>query len=223
MSSAGADLLSFAGSSLGEYRHVCALFDTRDDEYSALIPFIREGLAQGERTVSFVPRSYSDHWSRLAAAGIDVERARTSRQLEACVSEETYTPDGRFDVSAMLDQIQESLHRGPALGFRRTRLAGHAEHVLADAKTADDFLEYEARLNCIAPTFRDPVVCIYDITKMNAGMILDVLRTHPVVVISGLVQTNPFFVPPDVFLAELGNRRAGRGSAPAPVARPSRG
>jgi hypothetical protein len=223
MSNADADLLSFAGSSLGEYRHVCALFDTRDDEYSALIPFIREGLAQGERAVSFVPRAYSDHWSRLAAAGIDVERARASRQLEACVAEETYMPEGRFDATATLERVQDLFRSGSALGFRRTRLAGHAEYVLADETTADDFLEYEARLNRIAPTFRDAVICTYDITKMNAGMILDVLRTHPVVVISGLVQTNPFFVPPDLFLAELANRRAGRESHAAAATPPSRG
>jgi hypothetical protein len=140
-----------------------------------------------------------------------------------CVSEETYTPEGRFDVGAMLDRIQDALRRGPALGFGRTRLAGHAEHVLADVKTADDFLEYEVRLNCIAPALRDPVICLYDITKMNAGMILDVLRTHPVVVLSGLVQTNPFFVPPELFLAELANRRAGRMSPAASVAAPSHG
>lgn len=32
---------------------------------------------------------------------------------------------------------------------------------------------------------------------------MDILRTHPMVVIGGLLHPNPFFVPPDEFLREL--------------------
>jgi hypothetical protein len=37
---------------------------------------------------------------------------------------------------------------------------------------------------------------------------MDILRTHPMVVIAGVLQENPFFVPPDEFLREL-RARAG--------------
>ncbi len=36
---------------------------------------------------------------------------------------------------------------------------------------------------------------------------MDILRTHPMVIIGGTLQRNPFFVPPDEFLRELGERR----------------
>ena len=32
---------------------------------------------------------------------------------------------------------------------------------------------------------------------------MDILRTHPMAVIAGVLQENPFFVPPDEFLREL--------------------
>lgn len=35
---------------------------------------------------------------------------------------------------------------------------------------------------------------------------MDILRTHPMVIIGGLLQVNPFFVPPDEFLRELRGR-----------------
>ena len=35
---------------------------------------------------------------------------------------------------------------------------------------------------------------------------MDVLRTHPMVIIGGALQQNPFFVPPDEFLRELRER-----------------
>lgn len=33
------------------------------------------------------------------------------------------------------------------------------------------------------------------------------MRTHPMVIIGGVLQENPFFVPPDEMLAELHERR----------------
>ena len=36
---------------------------------------------------------------------------------------------------------------------------------------------------------------------------MDILRTHPVVLVGGLLQENPFYVPPDEFLKELQSRK----------------
>jgi hypothetical protein len=37
---------------------------------------------------------------------------------------------------------------------------------------------------------------------------MDILRTHPMVIIGGILQENAFFVPPDEFLQELRERKA---------------
>jgi hypothetical protein len=39
---------------------------------------------------------------------------------------------------------------------------------------------------------------------------MDILRTHPMVILGGVLQRNPFFVPPAEFLAELRERGAYR-------------
>jgi hypothetical protein len=38
------------------------------------------------------------------------------------------------------------------------------------------------------------------------------LRTHPVVIIGGLIQENPFYVSPDQLLLEIRERRSARRS-----------
>jgi hypothetical protein len=38
---------------------------------------------------------------------------------------------------------------------------------------------------------------------------MDIMRTHPMVIVGGTLQENSFFVPPDEMLAELRERRAG--------------
>jgi len=42
------------------------------------------------------------------------------------------------------------------------------------------------------------------------------MRTHPMIIIGGILQRNPFYVPPEQFLRELHERRAGQGRSPSP-------
>lgn len=39
---------------------------------------------------------------------------------------------------------------------------------------------------------------------------MDIMRTHPMVIIGGILQENPFFVPPEVMLKELHARPSHR-------------
>jgi hypothetical protein len=44
------------------------------------------------------------------------------------------------------------------------------------------------------------------VARFGANVIMDILRTHPMVIIGGILQRNPFFVAPDEFLRELRER-----------------
>jgi hypothetical protein len=55
--------------------------------------------------------------------------------------------------------------------------------------------------------YEDAAICTYDLSKFSASIVMDVMRTHPVVIIGEVLQENPFFVPPDQFLLEIRERR----------------
>ena len=75
--------IQFAGSSLGNYHHVCAFFNSPTEEYETLLPFVRAGLEGGERAYHVLPGKYRDeHLEQLRSAGIVVEKAQQTRQLE---------------------------------------------------------------------------------------------------------------------------------------------
>jgi hypothetical protein len=74
----------------------------------------------------------------------------------------------------------------------------------------EDLIEYEARADEKLRNFRGPLICAYDLTKFSASVVMDVLRTHRTVIIGGVLQENPFFVPPEQFLLEIQARQAGR-------------
>jgi hypothetical protein len=43
--------------------------------------------------------------------------------------------------------------------------------------------------------------------------VIGIMRTHPMIIIGGILQQNPFFVPPKEFLSEVRERRRVRASA----------
>lgn len=196
--------IPFAGSTLGSYRHVCAFFSSPQDEYDTLLPFVRDGLERGERAYHVVPaEDVENHLERLRSGGIAVAAAQRTGHLEIKTPEETYMRGGRFNPAAMLALVQESLEAGAALGFPLTRLVAHAQAVWANPELVDEWIEYEARLNDLLPAYDDPVICAYDSRLLSGSLAVDVLRTHPVAIIGGLLSMNPFFVPPHEFLRQF--------------------
>jgi hypothetical protein len=209
--------IRFAGSELVEKRHICGFFRSPEEEYQLLLPFIKEGIDLHEKAFHVVnPRLLEDHVRRLESIGIDVNHAEKSGQLELCDWEQAYFPDGRFDQHRMLAMWQEVLGAAGRKGYSRTRLVAHMEWALEDREGVSDLIEYEARFNLVHDP-KDPVICAYDLTKFSGDVIMDVLRTHPTTIIGGILQENPFFVPPDQFLSDMREFRANSERSRPPV------
>jgi hypothetical protein len=196
-----------AGSVLDRSRHVCAFFHDKEEEYQVLLPFIKEGFDQGDRAFHMVnPRHRAEHLRRLQEAGIPVADAERKGQLEVRRWEDAQFRGGRFDQHRMLAVLEEVLAEGKAQGFPLTRLMANMEWALEGRPGLEDFLEFETRVNYLAPKYDDVLCCTYDLARFRADVIMDILRTHPVVIIGGILQENPFFVPPDELLRELRQR-----------------
>ena len=196
-----------AGSVLNRTCHACAFFNSREEEYDVLLPFAKEGYERGEKLFHVVDREHRpERLRRLAEAGI--ARTRAEGQVEVRPWEDAYLRGGRFDKNAMLALIQEALEGGKAGGYGLTRLWANMEWALEELPGVEDLVEYETRLNHVLPKYDDVVVCTYDLNKFGAGVVMDIMRTHPMVIIGGILQENPFFVPPDEFLRELRGRAA---------------
>jgi hypothetical protein len=148
-----------AGSVLDRSRHVCAFFHAREEEYRALLPFVKDGFDDGDRAFHIVDAEHrSAHLRALAESGIDVALAEASGQLQVLPWEDAYLREGRFDQDAMLRLIEEVLRSGKTLGFRLTRLVANMEWALEDRPGVEDIVEYETRLNFILPAYDDAVV-----------------------------------------------------------------
>jgi len=208
--------IPFAGSHLDETRHVCAFFNSEDEEYRVLLPFIKDGLQCGHKAIHIVNSGRrQEHLQRLARAGIDATPAEQSGQLEVLVNTDVYLPDGQFDQDRMIAAF-EQLASGNSEGqYPLSRICCRMDWAVEDRSRVDDVIEFESRVNDVWRHHEDAVICTYHLGQFSGDAVIDIMRTHPMVIIGGILQQNPFYIPPGEFLQEFRQRRAGRSTSPA--------
>jgi DcmR-like sensory protein len=206
-----AQSLQSTGSALDQYQHICAFFNSVDEQHRVLRPFVEEGFDRGDKAYHYVdPELREGHLGWLAEAGINVQEAMDGGQLEVRPWQDSTVRGGSFDLESWLVSFEEVLQSGPAAGYAHTRVMGQMEWAILGLPGVGGLVEYETRVNFVIPKSAGSVICTYDLTKFGASVVMDALRTHPLVIIGGLLQENPFYVPPEEFLAEIRERRSVR-------------
>jgi hypothetical protein len=206
--------IPFAGSQLDQTRHVCAFFHSADEEYRVLLPFIKDGFQCGHKAIHVVnPDQRQDHLERLDEIGIDVAAAQQSGQLELCINKDVYLPDGRFDPDRMISAFEQLASGNSGGEYPLSRICCRMDWAIKGQSHVDDVIEFESRVNDVWLRHEDVVICTYHLEQFRGDEVIDIMRTHPMVIIGGILQQNPFYIPPDEFLSEFRQRRSRRSGA----------
>jgi hypothetical protein len=209
--------IRLCGREIDQPGHICGFFTSREEEYDTIIPYLRDGVDKGEQVLNVLDESrLRDHRGRLEAAGIPMDDGR----VQVSSSEETYLAGGRFDMARMVGFVRDHLVAARLEG-RCVRTAGWMDWLSREAPGTERAMEYEARMNLLVPSFDCTFMCVYELAKLRGEMVVDIMATHPYVVLRGQIRENPFYIPPEVYLRDvLGkedrNREKDRGVAPPP-------
>jgi hypothetical protein len=198
------------GHPLANSAHICAFFDSEQQEYACLVPYFAEGLARGEQVVTIRDADRCDtHVAKLKASGaLPVDDAMRAGRLRVMASEDTYLQDGIFEVERMYRMIERALKEAPDDGFSRVRTCGEMSWALRGLPGTDDLMEYESRVNQLTQVHDCTLMCTYDIARISGRALMDVLATHPVVLLGDRIYENPYYQTPTDFLKGLLHRGA---------------
>jgi hypothetical protein len=197
--------IHLAGTAVSADSHICAFFHNQEEEYRTLLPFLREGLAQGDRCILIVNGIDRDeHMRRLRDAGLDAGTVQRRGQVEVVAWPKTLMSESLFDEDSALELIAKILDGEHRQGYPRTRLFG--DWALDTVASPDNFMCLEARLNPIVSKHHDPVICAYNLSRFSSAAVLGAMRTHPVAIVGGVLQRNPFYVQPGQILDECRER-----------------
>jgi len=185
--------------------HACLIFDTDAQRDAIVTRYLEAGVRRGELVRYFTdvtPPEVVRSWiSGVGPRALDASEDGPVRIIPA---ERAYCPDGRFEPRRLVDAMEPGYVRAMDAGFAGVRTAGEMTWALRGLPGSDRLMEYEALINTVPDTYPHLGMCQYDARLFDGATLFKVLRVHPHVVAGGQVVKNPYYVTPEVLLAEMG-------------------
>ncbi len=186
---------------LGPHDHLCSIYESPQEHYAVAIPFIQIGLDRGEKCIYIADDgTVGDVRQAMESERIDVERATASKALVLATKEQAYLKHGSFHPDWMFTFWKKATQLAMSEGFSAVRATGETEWVLRGGRGLERWMEYESRLTHTLSESNCSALCQYNRRLFPPELLLDVIRTHPMVVYGGTVCRNLYHVPPDEFL-----------------------
>jgi hypothetical protein len=179
--------------------HVCAFYRGNSDRDRLLGGYLSAGLAAGDKCICVVDSAGTAE--RLAT--LPRERGEPGPfdgQLDVHLPESTYLAGGEFTTADMLTFWTEAMVKAAIEGYSFCRLVGEMTWALRDAPGVEHLVGYESALNRVTSTSPVVVLCLYDLDLFGGEVVVNVVKTHPQVLIQGILVENPYYVGPDEFL-----------------------
>ncbi len=201
--------LGFSAELMPEGQHICYLYNDDAERLSVMSRYMESGQAAGEKLLYLVDNMTPEEMTAcLESMGVDVR----SKPADVTVADATaaYCPSGVFNCEEMLAAVREFYLTAMAEGCPGARGTGEMSWCLVDGLADEESLmEYEAKLNLLIAEHPYTACCQYDTRRLDGPTIMDVLAVHPMVIMRGQLVRNPYFQPPEQFLASLRERAGG--------------
>jgi hypothetical protein len=186
-------------------QHICAMYFGVPDRDKVLLPFLADGLANGDKCFAAMQEpDAGDLMSKLATlvgSEIDLPQSIAKQQLEIKTSNDQILSPDEFDPATIIEFWDATVNSALTNGFDFVRLTGEASWWLPQMPGIDSLFQYESELNRFTTTHPQAILCMYDLSQYNESIVIDLLKTHPLVLISGLALENPYYLTPDEYLA----------------------
>ncbi len=167
-------------------RHICMFFNSMDEQWQMLKPYITEHLCSGVPVLYIQDSTPPERLKGLLEAeGFSVEDLISQGLLKIIPPEEAYLLTGSFAIKRMLAFIESAILGAIAAGHERVLLTGEMSWSLPNTPGAEGMMKYEELLNPIVDKYPGvTIICQYDLRRFDGPKVLDALLTHPAVHVS---------------------------------------
>jgi hypothetical protein len=188
--------------------HICGVFTGELARDEIMIPFLEHGLTSGDKCICVVDGPAPGEVVAILARRVDAPAFAASKQLEVIRAADMYLRSGRFSAAEVIGSwkaaISDAMYDGRFDVVRAVETWSRRE-VVPDMH---ELLVLESEMNRYLPLYPQIIVCLYDIDRFGGGIIVDLLKTHPHVLVNGMIFDNPYHLSPDELLDEAAQSEA---------------
>ncbi|GAA1254140.1 hypothetical protein GCM10009609_16870 [Pseudonocardia aurantiaca] len=176
--------------------HICALYRHRSERDDVLMPFLREGLSLGHKCLVGIYEQDTRSIRDAIGGDLNVEQAVSTSQLEVLGAADVVFRPEEFSIDNAVELwegiISKAVETGP---FEFARLSAECTWWEKQVPDFDELVSYELAVNDIAARHPVGFLCMYDMSEITGSVIVGLLRSHPRLLLCGLVMANPYYVP----------------------------
>ena len=189
--------------------HICGVFSGEEERDQVLIPFLQAGLASGDKCICVIDGTAPGQIVSTLGPGAEAAALTAGKQLEVIGASEMYLRSGRFSASEVIGvwkaAISDAMYAGQFDGVRVVETWSRRD-VIPDM---NELLMLESEMNRYLPLYPQVVMCLYDMDQFGSGALVNLVMTHPRMLVGGMVIENPYYLTPDEVLAKAVRRDTG--------------
>jgi hypothetical protein len=175
--------LGTLGLSVPSGSHICTFISGPAERDEIVMPYLAEGIRTGEKCVCILETLHPPDVLTRLGQQVDVSSSVEDGQLELGTPADAYLQSGQFSTEDMLDYWRQAASTTEdSGGYGLTRASGEMPSALDHPDGRAEFF------------------------RCGAEVLMDTLRTHPMVIVDGMIHDNPYFIEPGKFVGGTGPR-----------------
>ena len=180
--------------------HICAVYDTEQQQLTVAAEYLADGLRAGQQVMYVADSTAALARFREALKGFGINLGSFAKRgaLIEATHAEAHLSGNCFNSERMLGMLNRAVEEALAAGFSGLRTCGDMSWLLLEPEGAEQVVEYEAFLNHLFDRLPASGMCQYDRRRLPPLLIDHALATHSTVVLDQKHTPNHFYRPPDV-------------------------
>jgi PAS domain S-box-containing protein len=176
---------------------ICCIYQTEEEHRAVLASFLQQGLERGEKVFYMAGAgAASSVLIHLQSEGLYLESYLKKGQLSILTADEAYMQAGLVDPDQMFALLQTEMKNAVREGYAALRFAGEATWATQQLANSGQALEYEIEMDRFFTENQCLALCLYHRQRFEPRVLLNALRTYPLIIVGMEVYRNFYYLPP---------------------------
>lgn len=191
--------------------HICGIYAGERQRDEIVLPFLETGLRAGDKCMCIVDSIEPAEIIAKLDPDLDARHRADVNQLVVMRASHVFCRSGKFSANETIGfwkvAVSEAMYDSR---FEMVRAVDTwCQHdVVVDPH---ELLLLESEMNRIIPLYKQVVLCLYDLEQFGGTLIFNLLKTHPMLLLGGLLLENPYYRTPEEVMAETAASAGGSG------------